>query len=190
MFRLNLCAMHWLLNTNQKARWNLQNASCKFDMFVVGSFDMNGHESWVICLCVFLRIMKELGQRMLSAMEVGHRVGWPSWPSDWKQIYSDMVFLCVFFEPFRGESTKQRQWESWCNMNHKVMCFECLETFHCFATKLSLFPFGNIARLLKEVGSSNRGVLMHQSKDYKPAYRGQVELGRLLFVSAMMQAML
>lgn len=43
-----------------------------------------------------------------------------------------------------------------------------------FATKLSLFPFGNIARLLKEVGSSNRGVLMHQSKDYKPAYRGQV----------------
>lgn len=25
-----------------------KNASCKFDMFVVGSFDMNGHESWVM----------------------------------------------------------------------------------------------------------------------------------------------
>lgn len=37
-------------------------------------------------------------------------------------------FVC-FFVTFRGETKKQWQWESWCYMNHKVMCFECLETF-------------------------------------------------------------
>ncbi len=43
-----LCTDYWTHFTNQKARWNLHHASCKFEMFVAGSFDMNGHESWVI----------------------------------------------------------------------------------------------------------------------------------------------
>lgn len=108
---------------------------------------------------------------------LGTWVGWPSWPSDWKQIYQIWCF-CVFWNISR--------WNQKTTGMRKLMLYESQSNVFwlfgnlpLFATKLSLFPFGNIARLLKEVGSSNHGVLMHQSKDYKPAYRGQVELGRL-----------
>ena len=101
------------------------------------------YESWVICLCVFLRIMKELGQRMLSAMEVGH-LGWLTKLTKWlKADISDMMFLCFFnISRWNQKTTGMRElmlyeWQS--HVFGMFLTFRCLQpNYRCF--RLATLP--------------------------------------------------